>query len=105
MKMVELTKTQIKVVQALSDGLTAEEVASMHFRSVSTIRKHIEQSRERLGARNITHMVKIALQQGLINSIILAVIISSACSDHGFRRARSQRSVSVAQVRTARTEA
>jgi DNA-binding CsgD family transcriptional regulator len=99
-----LTKTQIKVVQALSDGLTAEEVAGMRFRSVSTIRKHIEQARERLGARNVTHMVKLAIQQGLIHSVLLAVVIASTCSDQGFRRARSPRPVSVSSARSTRAE-
>jgi len=76
----------------------------MRFRSVGTIRKHIEQARERLAARNVAHMVKIAMQQGLINSIVLVIIISSACSDHGFRRSRSPRQVSEASIRIVRAE-
>lgn len=100
-----LTRTQADVVQQVSDGLTAEEIASMRFRSVRTIQAHIEQARERLGARNVAQLVKIALQNGLINSVVLAVVIGSAvASDQGFRRARSPRPVSMASVRSARVE-
>jgi DNA-binding CsgD family transcriptional regulator len=99
-----LTRTQADVVQQVSDGLTAEEIASMRFRSVRTIQAHIEQARDRLGARNVAQLVKIAMQQGLIHSLVLAVVIASACSDQGFRRARSPRSVSVASIRVSRVE-
>jgi DNA-binding CsgD family transcriptional regulator len=103
-EMKTLTKTQAEIVQMVSDGLTAEEIATLRFRSIRTIQAHVEQARLRLGARNIAQLVKIALQQGLINFVLLAVVIGSACSDHGFRRARSPRSVSIASLRIARSE-
>lgn len=99
-----LTKTQIRVVQSVSDGLTAEEIANARFRSVSTVRKHIEQARERLGARNIAQLVKLALQQGLIHSVVLMVVIGSATNGQDQRRVRLTRSFSVASGRVVRHE-
>ncbi|WP_020161283.1 response regulator transcription factor [Methylobacter marinus] len=99
-----LTKTQVQIVQALSDGLTAEEVANARFRSLGTIRKHIEQARERLGARNIAQLVKLALQQGLIQSVVLMVVIGSATNGQDQRRMRLTRSFSVVSGRVVRHE-
>jgi DNA-binding NarL/FixJ family response regulator len=66
MKLKELTEKQLMVAQLLSDGLTVEEIAAERHRSVQTIRKHVEQARDRLGARNLAHLVALGLRQGMI---------------------------------------
>lgn len=86
-----LTNTQVEIVQSVSDGLTAEEIACLRFRSVRTIQAHIEQARSRLGARNVAQLVKLAMQQGLIHSIVLALVIASGASIDKQRRVRSVR--------------
>jgi DNA-binding CsgD family transcriptional regulator len=99
-----LTKTQISIVQALSEGLTADEIATARFRSVRTIQAHIEQARERLGARNIAHLVKICLLRGLIHSVVLVVVLGAAANVQDQRRVRLTRSFSVASGRVVRIE-
>ena len=73
-----LTKTQTVIVQLLSDGNSAGEVAEYRCRSLGTIRKHIDLAKERMGARSTGHLIKLAVQQGLINSIFACLIVSQA---------------------------
>lgn len=61
-----LTKRQVEVVQLLSDGNTTHKVADRLSCAPSTVRKHIEQAKERMGAKTIAHMVKLSMQQGFI---------------------------------------
>jgi DNA-binding NarL/FixJ family response regulator len=67
MNLKELTEKQLLVIQSLSDGLSVEEIAAEHHRSVQTIRKHVEMARERLEARNFAHLVALTFRQGLIH--------------------------------------
>ncbi len=61
-----LTKKQVEVVRLLSEGNTADEVAYYHCRSLGTVRKHIQQAKQRTGAKTIAHLVKLAMQKGFI---------------------------------------
>jgi DNA-binding NarL/FixJ family response regulator len=65
--MKELTATQLLVTMMLSQGLTVEEIAEERHRSVQTIRKLVEQARDRLGARNSAHLVALTIRQGMIH--------------------------------------
>jgi DNA-binding NarL/FixJ family response regulator len=67
MNLKELTEKQLMIAQLLSDGLTVEEIAAERHRSVHTIRKLLEQARDRLGARNMAHLVALGLRQGMIH--------------------------------------
>jgi DNA-binding NarL/FixJ family response regulator len=67
MNLRALTEKQLMIAQRLSDGLTVEEIAAERHRSVQTIRKHVEQARDRLGARNLAHLVALTLRQGMIH--------------------------------------
>jgi DNA-binding CsgD family transcriptional regulator len=99
-----LTPIQTEIVQQVSDGLTAEEIAGQRFRSVRTVQAHIEHARERLGARNVAHLVKLCLLRGLINSVVLVVAIGAATNVQDQRRVRLVRSFSVVSGRVVRNE-
>jgi DNA-binding NarL/FixJ family response regulator len=64
--MMKLTSMQARITQLLSEGLTEEEIAEQRCRSRATIRKHVEQARERIGARNKAHLVAEAIRHGWI---------------------------------------
>lgn len=100
-----LTRTQREVVQSLGEGLTAEDIAARRHRSVGTIRKHIEQARERLGARNIAHLIRLSLLRGLIRCVVWFLVLTLVCQwDQPRRRSRSTRSFSVVSGRVFRRE-
>lgn len=101
--MSELTKTQITVVQLLSDGNTVGEIADYRFRSLGTIRKHVEQAKQRLGAKTIGHLVKLALLQGVIHSVFVCLIAQQVgindVRTFTNRRGRTVRTVSAVSSR------
>ena len=106
--MNNLTKTQTVIVQLLSDGNSAGEVAEYRCRSLGTIRKHIDLAKERMGARSTGHLIKLAVQQGLINSIFISLILSQVLqASNGSidkRRLRAPRSFSVQSGRVKTNE-
>jgi DNA-binding NarL/FixJ family response regulator len=64
---MKFTSMQARITQLLSEGLTEEEIAAQRCRSKATIRKHVEQARERVGARSKAHLVATAIRHGLIH--------------------------------------
>jgi DNA-binding CsgD family transcriptional regulator len=58
-----LTPREREVLCLLAEGLTAKQVAGRLFLSLLTVRTHIRNAKERLGARTTTHAVVIALQE------------------------------------------
>jgi DNA-binding NarL/FixJ family response regulator len=80
MNLRALTEKQLMIAQRLSDGLTVEEIAAERHRSVQTIRKHVEQARDRLGARNLAHLVALTLgHDSLIFGVLYAAALLSRC--------------------------
>jgi len=73
---MNLTKTELEVIEALSNGDNSHDIANARFRSQDTIKKHIKNARQKLGAKTIGHLIYLALKQGLINSIFFALITS-----------------------------
>lgn len=61
-----LTGRQLDVLGLLARGLTAERVAVLLGISEITVKKHSQDARARLGARNTAHAVAIALHHRLI---------------------------------------
>jgi DNA-binding CsgD family transcriptional regulator/ketosteroid isomerase-like protein len=57
-----LTRREREVLALLADGLSAEEVAGILTLSPLTVRTHIRNLRDKLGARNTVHAVAIALR-------------------------------------------
>jgi len=51
-KIYELTQREVEILEALSEGLQAKEIALKYYRSVDTIRKHISNIYKKMGVRN-----------------------------------------------------
>jgi DNA-binding CsgD family transcriptional regulator len=61
-----LTDRQLDVLGLLARGLTSDDTARLLGMSPFTVKKHSQEARSRLQARNTAHAVAIALHQGLI---------------------------------------
>ena len=61
-----LTPQQRQVIALVSQGRIASEVAEALGISERTVQHHLSEARHRLGARNTTALVAIALRSGLI---------------------------------------
>lgn len=61
MSRTQLTRQQIAVLERLARGLSEPQTAWEMFLSHNTIKTHTQRLRERLGARNNTHALALAL--------------------------------------------
>ena len=61
-----LTLRHIEVLQGMADGLTVKEIAAAQHISSNTVKSQGWELRRRMGARNTTHAVAIALREGII---------------------------------------
>ena len=61
-----LTRRHIEVLQGMADGLTVKEIAAAQHISSNTVKSQGWELRRRMGARNTTHAVAIALREGII---------------------------------------
>ena len=73
---MELSKTELQIIEKLAEGHKTPEIAAARFRSQETIKSHIKNARRKLGAKTIGHLIYLAFKQGLINSIFFALITS-----------------------------
>jgi LuxR family transcriptional regulator len=62
----ELTKAEVKALRCVARGLTLQEAADELHKGRETIKSQIRMARGRLGAKNTTHAVAIALSLDLI---------------------------------------
>lgn len=62
-----LTKREMEVLQALSRGLTREEIAAEQFVSINTVKTFIRSIFSKLGAANRAEAVSIAISRGYMN--------------------------------------
>ncbi|MBK9270881.1 MAG: response regulator transcription factor [Saprospiraceae bacterium] len=62
-----LTKREKEVLQLICDGLTNQEIASQLFISILTVDSHRKNLLTKLGVKNTAAMVKIALENHLID--------------------------------------
>lgn len=62
-----ITPAQRRVLFLLAQGLRREEAAEVLGVSRWTVKEHLEDARDRMGARTITHAVAIAVATGLLN--------------------------------------
>lgn len=51
-----------QVLQLIADGITAQGVAAIIGCSTSMVRSHIDQLKRKLGARNRSHLVALAMR-------------------------------------------
>ena len=61
-----LTKREVQVIGLASQGLNRREIARGLFIEENTVKSHLRRISGRLGAGNTTHMVAIALREGVI---------------------------------------
>lgn len=64
-----LSDGDIQTIQALAHGRSQEEIACDMSVSRDAVKKRIERIRKRIGAKNATHVVAIALSHNLIETI------------------------------------
>jgi DNA-binding NarL/FixJ family response regulator len=63
-----LTPREREVLGLLADGLTGEEAAQKLFLSPETIRTHVRNAMDKLGAKTRAHAITIALRDGQIGA-------------------------------------
>jgi len=64
-----LSDVDVSTIQALAHGHSQEEIAHDMGISRDTVKKRIERIRKKIGARNATHIVSIALSNRLIETV------------------------------------
>lgn len=65
---LELSGREITVLELAAAGYTRDEIAELTGVSSETIKTLQERARRKLGARNMTHAVHLADQQGLLEA-------------------------------------
>jgi PAS domain S-box-containing protein len=61
------TAREVEILELVADGLDNDEIARRLFVSVDTVKSHVRRLIQRLGARNRTHAVAVALRRNLID--------------------------------------
>lgn len=64
---LRLTARERDVLELLADGLRHEQIAERLGIGLETVRRHVRNAAERLGAANRTQAVAIAVRRGLID--------------------------------------
>jgi DNA-binding CsgD family transcriptional regulator len=57
----ELTRREREVVSLLAEGLNGREIAETLFLSPETVRTHVRNAMDRVGARTRAHLIAVAL--------------------------------------------
>lgn len=60
------TVRELQVLRLIADGLSHDQAAERLAVSVQTVKTHMRNIRQLLGARNSTHAVAIAFERGLL---------------------------------------
>lgn len=63
-----LTAREMEVLKLVSAGFTNQEIADKLIISIKTVQAHRANLMEKLGLRDITHLVRFAIHHGLISS-------------------------------------
>ena len=61
-----LTPREVEVLKLGAEGATSEEIATALYLTEHTVKSHLKRIQGKLGARNRTHAVAVALRSGLI---------------------------------------
>jgi len=61
-----LTRRELDVLEALANGLSNSEIASRLFLAEQTVKYHLSNIYKKLGAKNRTEAVRMAVRQGLV---------------------------------------
>ena len=63
-----LSNREREVFQLIAEGFTAKQITKMLFISISTVKSHRSKIMEKLGVDSPTHLVRIAINLGLVDS-------------------------------------
>lgn len=61
-----LTARQVEVLQLAAGGLSVAEIGAAMYLTRDTAKRHLENAYAKLGARNGTHAVALAIGAGLV---------------------------------------
>ena len=64
-----LTQAQLEVLRHVDAGLSNQEIAAALAISLATVKWHLHQVFQKLGARNRTEAVAIAREEGLLPTV------------------------------------
>lgn len=67
---VELSKSEVKVLQILSNGYSIKQVAEKRFRSPHTVNAQDRTIRRKMNVRSTAAAIAIAAHEGLVNPIV-----------------------------------
>lgn len=62
-----LTERELEVLESLSKGYSDKEIANMLGIATTTVKNHVRNLREKMGAKNRTQAVNIARETGVLN--------------------------------------
>lgn len=68
--------------------MSAKEIADQLGVAVTTAQTMLQQARERVGAKNVAHLVAIAISKGFIN-VLPVLLIVAMLANHGDALRRS----------------
>lgn len=63
-----LTDREIEIIDALSQGLSSDEISVKLFISTFTVNTHRRNAMDKLKARNAAHLVRICFEEGVIGN-------------------------------------
>jgi len=63
---LELGEIEREVLELFAEGMTVEEVAKERGRSPETVKTQLFKARAKLGAKNVTHAVALAIRKGVL---------------------------------------
>lgn len=61
-----LTPREMEVLRLVAEGKTNQEIADLLVLSIKTVQAHRANVMEKLGLQNVTHLVRFAIQHGLL---------------------------------------
>jgi DNA-binding NarL/FixJ family response regulator len=67
-----LSRRELEVLQALAEGLSNNEIAARLFLAEQTVKFHLSSVYRKLGAKNRTEAVRLAVRSGLVENPIFA---------------------------------
>jgi DNA-binding NarL/FixJ family response regulator len=68
----DLSRRELEVLQTLAEGLSNQEIASRLYLAEQTVKFHLSSVYRKLGAKNRTEAVRLAVQAGLVENPIFA---------------------------------
>ncbi|HEV8192606.1 MAG TPA: response regulator transcription factor, partial [Ktedonobacterales bacterium] len=62
-----LTSREREILQLVAEGYTNQEIADLLHLSIKTVQSHRAAVMEKLGLRDVTHLVRYAVRRGLVD--------------------------------------